>query len=712
MGSQTQFGTGTITKKSFLKAVGIASLAALFCVGCVEKGPDGEGTDGGGGKKDADSAYIITFDPDGGTVTPMSATTGTDGRLYDLPTPEKDCYSFIGWYTASTGGTQVTTSTAFNSSATIYARWTDGEPGEPEPPTQNTYTVKFIFITSGGGFDSTTISAEHGSKLTKPADIAREGYTFNGWYNGTAKWDFDNDVVTSDIRLYAEWTSFNTYIVTFDVNGGSGSVPSQTVDTGSYMTLPSGNSLTRPGYTFEGWYANSSGTGTNYSNNNSSQYWPLGNVTLYAKWKAVPFNPVETFVDSRDGKTYKNVKIGYQTWMAENLDYAIDGSKCFGEDGVVEVWDEASRGWLTKTLSTGEVQANCAKYGRLYNLSAAMKDASSSYKAPSGVQGVCPAGWHLPSVAEWNVLFDYVGGGNFAGTKLKSPDYWTSYSHVPKGTDDYGFSALPGGRGYSDDRFSGAGISGDWWTAQREKQSVAVLSSRYEGTGGGLSYAGSPPVEDGLLSVRCVQDCEGDGCNTSSWHWVGKGNDISNYKTVTIGTQTWMAENLDYNVEGSRCYKYSADSCAKYGRLYDWATAMDLDASYNNTTWGGSDVKRQGVCPVGWHLPSDAEWDTLMTAVGGSSTAGTKLKSSQYWSGVPGGTDEYGFSALPGGSGNSNGAFGGVGDNGNWWSSTDNDVNDDREAWGRNMRAYDGGYVGRGWWSKATLYSVRCVRDE
>jgi len=116
--------------------------------------------------------------------------------------------------------------------------------------------------------------------------------------------------------------------------------------------------------------------------------------------------------------------------------------------------------------------------------------------------------------------------------------------------------------------------------------------------------------------------------------------DGEKYKTVRIGKQTWMAENLNYNATGSKCYDNKPVNCDKYGRLYNWSAA-------------------QSACPVGWHLPSDSEWTRLTDFVG--SSAGKKLKSTRDWNKNGNGTDEYGFSALPGGNGNSNGYFDNVG---------------------------------------------------
>jgi uncharacterized protein (TIGR02145 family) len=165
------------------------------------------------------------------------------------------------------------------------------------------------------------------------------------------------------------------------------------------------------------------------------------------------------------------------------------------------------------------------------------------------------------------------------------------------------------------------------------------------------------------------------------------------YRIVKVGSQTWFAENLNYVAEGSKCPGNNSSNCEKYGRLYDWATAKKA-------------------CPAGWHLPTDDEWTKLMNYVGGLATAGTKLKSSSYWnsySGVPAGTDEYGFSALPGGSGSSDGSFGTIGSSGYWWSATPARIMYKRGSWRWYMH-YNSESMGRGASIKTDLLSVRCVR--
>jgi uncharacterized protein (TIGR02145 family) len=140
-------------------------------------------------------------------------------------------------------------------------------------------------------------------------------------------------------------------------------------------------------------------------------------------------------------------------------------------------------------------------------------------------------------------------------------------------------------------------------------------------------------------------------------------------RTVTIGDQTWMAENLNYEPSSgnSWCYDDKISNCNKYGKLYDWATAMGINTSYNKQELGSSDVKRRGICPEGWHLPSNKEWNDLKDYVGNS--AGYKLRATCGW--YNNGVDTYGFSALPGGTRNSDGKFYNAGDEGYWWTATE-----------------------------------------
>jgi len=357
---------------------------------------------------------------------------------------------------------------------------------------------------SDGGFDNAVYVGYWWSATEINADIA----WFRSMYYSYefVRREINYESYLHSVRCLQDGNgSVTTYTVTFGASGGRGTAPSaQTVNAGSSTTLPNGNNLSKNGYTFGGWNANSSGTGTNYSAGDS--YTPTSNVTLYAKW-VTPF--VGTFTDGRENKTYKKVTIGNQAWMAENLSYATEGSKCHGEGGTVYEYNDNTGNYEERTLTDSEVQANCEKYGRLYNWSTAMNGASSSSTVPSGVQGVCPVGWHIPSDAEWDTLMVAVGGvkdgDNYwhgAGKKLRSITGWNYYSDATVGTDDFGFSAPPGGYGFGDGNFSDAGSKGHWWSAAEDGVNAWNRGMIYNYEDVYRSNAG----KSHLFSVRCVAD--------------------------------------------------------------------------------------------------------------------------------------------------------------------------------------------------------------
>ncbi len=165
--------------------------------------------------------------------------------------------------------------------------------------------------------------------------------------------------------------------------------------------------------------------------------------------------------------------------------------------------------------------------------------------------------------------------------------------------------------------------------------------------------------------------------------------DGQTYKTRDIGTQTWMAENMNYETGNSWCYENDPANCEIYGRLYDWETALTA-------------------CPPGWHLPSDAEW-TVLTKLG--MNAGGKMKStSSLWQAPnSGATNEIGFSGLPGGYRlYYYFFFDDLGMIGFWWSSTERVADG---AWGRYVE-YNSGGVYRSSNLKEDGLSVRCLSDD
>jgi len=211
------------------------------------------------------------------------------------------------------------------------------------------------------------------------------------------------------------------------------------------------------------------------------------------------------------------------------------------------------------------------------------------------------------------------------------------------------------------------------------------------------------------------------------------------YKKVKINNQTWMAENLNYTPQsgnswcyddhttrcyGDLCFEYdrSINYCDKYGRLYDWATAMGLDTSFNHKKWDGNEAKVQGICPDGWRLPSAKDWEKLLAYAGVG--ASVRLRAKSGW--LQGtGVDEFGFSALPGGSHNAPGTINALNEppefEGYWWSSSNSKTWDGGAQHVRMYRAggidvYDGYNVPNEEFestrtNKMNGYSVRCLQD-
>jgi uncharacterized protein (TIGR02145 family) len=210
-----------------------------------------------------------------------------------------------------------------------------------------------------------------------------------------------------------------------------------------------------------------------------------------------------------------------------------------------------------------------------------------------------------------------------------------------------------------------------------------------------------------LLSF--FSSCEKDNNNSDNSFTDPRDGNV--YKTVTIGNQVWMAENLKYlpSVVGPGMGSITIPCYYVYG--YDGTNISDAKATANYNTYGVlyNWVAVQEACPAGWHLPSDAEWTQLTDYLGGAGVASGKLKETgtAHWlSPNTGATNEVNFTALPGG-GRYGIAFYYIGGNGCWWSSTDNGTD---EVWSR-LLYFDYGGVGREANSKWNAFSIRCLKD-
>ncbi|MCD4681570.1 MAG: T9SS type A sorting domain-containing protein, partial [Bacteroidales bacterium] len=514
---------------------------------------------------------------------------------------------------------------------------------------------------------------------------------------------------------------------------------------------------------------------------------------------ATPFVCGDTLVDIRDWKNYNTVQIGTQCWMAENLTYLPSVSpESAGSETLPYYYVFDYQG---TSVSAAKATSNYQTYGVLYNWPAAMAGEAGSNSVPSGVQGVCPAGWHLPSDAEWTVLTDLLGGLNVAGGKMKETGTTHWYSPNTGATNSSGFTALPGGARESLGAFWNLRAITSIWSSTDYSSSNALYRRLYYDAANVDSYGWT---KESGFSVRCIENCfqanagpdslniagdsialmgntpvigQGvwtvingtggvfaDSTNpttlfyglsgmTYNLAWTISNNcggssdnviisfaaplfvcgdtlldfrDWKSYNTVQIGTQCWMAENLNIGtmIIGSQyqhdngifekyCYDNDAANCITYGGLYQWDEMMQYV-----TTPGV-----QGICPAGWHIPTDDEWKLLegtvdsqygpgdpewdISGVYRGYDAGQNLKSTSGWNSGGNGTDLYGFSALPGGDRYGGGVFHYIGTAGLFWTSTENGGGN---SWGREM-SYNYSGIGRGDFWDGFGFSVRCLSE-
>ncbi|MDA3817747.1 MAG: FISUMP domain-containing protein [Prolixibacteraceae bacterium] len=231
-----------------------------------------------------------------------------------------------------------------------------------------------------------------------------------------------------------------------------------------------------------------------------------------------------TTVEDFDGNVYNTVTIGTQVWMSENLKtthYANGTAIPLVNSNAT--WDALTATSKAYCWYDDDSTTNASKYGALYTWAAAMNGAASVTANPSGIQGVCPTGWHLPSDAEWTQMENYLAdnGHNYDGTtggggakiakSLASTSGWTSSSTTGAvGNIDYstyrnksGFTALPGGYRCSYGTFYGIGYDGYWWSATEYDATSAWY--RYMGCYGSSVGRNGDDKEVGF-SVRCLRD--------------------------------------------------------------------------------------------------------------------------------------------------------------------------------------------------------------
>ena len=311
----------------------------------------------------------------------------------------------------------------------------------------------------------------------------------------------------------------------------------------------------------------------------------------------VKYLPVDSIVDSRDGSVYKTIKVGNQVWMYDNLTFDRDSSWCASE-------------------------SDCKSNGRLYTWAAAMnlpKECNDKFCGSTIFfdQGACPEGWIVPNAKQLDSLYTYA----------KKNDVFDQVN-IPQ---MYGYIA-------------------QLWTRDYPGTSATHAYQMYnqENTTMEMRMIAEPKSKG--VYVKCLQGILDVEKDPYDYEKIKDERDGREYRIITIGSQTWMAENLNYDAgsEQSWCFLFLEENCEKYGRLYTWDAVMgNLPKNENGYVLKEYiEQPHQGICPNGWHVPSDSEWIDLKKFVNDD---GKSLKSNFGWKSNGNGSDLYHFRALPAG---------------------------------------------------------------
>jgi uncharacterized protein (TIGR02145 family)/uncharacterized repeat protein (TIGR02543 family) len=522
----------------------------------------------------------------------------------------------------------------------------------------------------------------------------------------------------SSVRCLQDNSSVATYTVTY--NAGTGvtgvTVPANQTKTHDAALTLSTAVPTRTGYTFAGWNTSSNGSGMSYAS--GASYVDNAGVTLYAQWTAntytITYNANNgTGAPGNQTKTH-DITLTLSSTVPTRTGYVFAG------------WNTSSNGSGTSYASGASYTANAGvtlyaqwtanTYTVTYNANngtGAPANQTKTHDVALTLSAAVPARTGY-AFAGWNTSSNGSGTSYVSGASYTANAGVTLYAQWTANTYTVTYNAN-NGTGAPSNQTKTHDVALTLSAAVPTRTSYAFAGWNTSANGSGTSYSsGASYTANAVVTLYAqwsstvVSNCDGQ-----------------TFRTVAIGTQTWMAENLNCNVEGSKCYSNNESNCATYGRLYNWATAMALPSSCTSSSCASQiGAKHRGICPTGWHIPSNADWDKLVRYVDGtngtsspydSPTAGRYLKATSGWNscGPPGSgssylcEDSHGFAALPGSYGYSDGSFSNVGIDGVWWSSSENGA---YYAYGLGM-SYNYEYVS--WYSsnKSNLFSVRCLQD-
>jgi uncharacterized protein (TIGR02145 family) len=471
-----------------------------------------------------------------------------------------------------------------------------------------------------------------------------------------------------------------------------------------------------------------------------------------------------------DGRTYDLVEIGGQCWFADNL--ATDQYR--NGDPIPTGLDNNT--WSTTTNGAFAIYnndpANDATYGKLYNWYTTVDSRGlcpTGWHVPSDCEWMYLEGSLGMSVNDQ--VLAYQNRGNSEGGKLKATTSWNLPNQGANNSS--GFSALAGAMRVTAGDYYNLGIKGNWWSSSEHNASGGW--NRTLNFDNSIIDRYNDDKPDGF-SVRCIKDSEttsiqgctdGAACNfmananqddgsclyqnatcddgnantindvingscVCAGTAVGNGiftqgngvTDINGntYTSIIINGQEWMQQNLavtkyrngdpiptglsdaTWQTTTSGAYAiYNNDEANNtlYGKLYNWYTTIDS----------------RGLCPTGWHVPSDAEWSSFINYLDPNSyggwdwpnTAGGKMKSTTEWNSPnAGATNESGFTGLPGGYRVNDGTYNGIGIRVFWWSSQEFGTG---TSWHRSLYFNDSNVIKDDFLNTQVGFSVRCLRD-
>jgi uncharacterized repeat protein (TIGR02543 family) len=457
--------------------------------------------------------YTLAFDSHGGSE--VDSLTAAAGTVVEKPAdPKRDNYTFEGWYSAATGGVQYEWPHTLSARATMHAHW------KAIPR----YTLTFD---SHGGATVAAITAKEGTEVEQPADPARNGYAFSGWFaaaTGGEAYAWPH-ALTASLTLHAQWTPI-VYTVEYNANNGTGTMVPSSYAYGTATALDA-NLFVRTGYTFAGWNTQADGSGTSYTDGHSVSNLTVVDgavVILYAQWKGIPYT-VAYDANGGTGTTASSV-------------HTYGEAKALTANGFARAGN-AFTGWAAQADGNG---SRYADRHSVSNLSSA-------------------AGATVTLYAQWSVSYaiSYTLNG---GDDTKNPDYYTAESLPLK-------LAPPTQPGYTGSWYDNAALAGPavtvipaGSTGDRDFYAGSYTADIYTITynlDGGTNDGGNPgtyTIEDATIAL--MDPLSRVGYSFAGWHSNSgfSGNPVVEIPAGSTGNKTFYAKwspiiyTITYNLSG------------------------------------------------------------------------------------------------------------------------------------------------------------------